>query len=107
MSRAVVSCPEFGRPDAFLKVVDFMPRARALAVIICANLVSVPPRCSPTAAAMSFAERVTSARIACSAVTLPPARTPSFEGGIDAACLETLMRVFFLTLPACMASKSM
>ena len=107
MSRAVVSWPELGRPEAFLNVVFFMPSARALAVIICANLVSVPPRCSPTAAAISFAERVTSERIACSAVTLPPARTPSLEGGIAAACLETLMRVFLETLPDCMASNSM
>jgi len=64
MSRAVVSCFEFGRPDAFLKVVLDMPRLRAFSVMSRAKFVTVPPRFSATTAATSFADLVTSALIA-------------------------------------------
>ena len=64
MSRAVVTWPGSGRPEALWKTVRDMPSARALAVILAAKASSEPPRYSPMATAMSLAERVTTARIA-------------------------------------------
>ena len=85
MSRAVVIWPESGRPDALRKVVERMPIWRALAVIMAAKLSSLPPRYSAIAAATSFADLVTTARIAVSTSTLPPRLKPIFVGGRERA----------------------
>jgi hypothetical protein len=61
MSRAVVTCSLFGRPDALRKVVFFMPSSRAFCVIRCAKFDSVPAMFSATATATSFADSVTRA----------------------------------------------
>ena len=60
-----------------------MPSERARAVILTAKALSLPPRCSPSAVAMSLAERVTSERMASLTVIVRPAGTPSFDGGCD------------------------
>ena len=84
-----------------------MPMARAFAVIFEAKPDSVPPRRSPIAAAMSFAERVTSARIASLTAIVWPGFRPSFDGGWAAACFEMVMREERVTLPLSRASNSM
>ena len=80
MSRAVVTWPGFGRPDALRKVVFVMPMLRAVRVMRWAKALSVPPRFSAIAVATSLADLTTMARIAVSTVMLSPALTPSFEG---------------------------
>ena len=71
-----------------------MPSWWALAVILLGEAGSLPARRSATAAAMSFADLVTSARMACSTVIVSPGRKPSLVGGCDAACAETFIGVF-------------
>ncbi|CAH0310451.1 hypothetical protein ROS9278_04910 [Roseomonas sp. CECT 9278] len=107
MSRAVVVLSGSGRPEALRKVVRVMPMARARMVISWPKRSSLPARCSPTAAATSFALFVTSARIACSTDSVAPTGRPSFDGGRDAA--SSLMRIGVLswTRPSCSASNSM
>ena len=93
ISRAVLSCAWLGRPEAFLKIVRFMPIALALRVIFFAKLRSFPPRCSETTVATSFADFVTKARMAFSTVMVWPGFRYNFEGDLLAATLLTFMRV--------------
>ena len=65
MSSAVLNWRLWGKPDAFLKIVFFIPSARARVIIIIANLRSVPPRASAsTVEAASFVDFTTNALIA-------------------------------------------
>lgn len=57
------------------------------------------------AVAESFADLVTIERIAVSTVIEPPALTPSFVGGSDAAWAEKETWVVLLILPLASASK--
>jgi len=72
MSRAVVRIPESGRPEALVKAVSVMPSVQALAVMCALKFPSLPPRCSATAVATSFADLTTKARIAVSTSMLSP-----------------------------------
>ena len=72
ISLAVLFWARFGRPEAFLKVVLCMPRARALRVMRLANSRSVPDRCSDITVATSFADFVTKARMAFSTLMVLP-----------------------------------
>ena len=72
-----------------MKVVRLIPSARARKVIIWANRSSDPPSISPSAAAASLADLVTSPRIASSTVIRVPGVMPSLEGCIDAARADT------------------
>ena len=83
-----------------------MPSERARAVIFTAKALSVPARCSPSAVAMSFAERVISDSTASLTVMVRPAGTPSFDGGWDAAYFETVIRVSSEMRRASSASKT-
>ena len=62
-----------------------MPMAWAFAVIISAKWSSDPPIASPMATATSLADLVTTALIALSTESVPPGRSPSFEGAMEAA----------------------
>ena len=99
MSRAVVTWPEFGRPEAFRKVERDMPMLRAVLVMRWAKAFSEPPRFSATAAATSLADLTTRARIAVSTVMLWPAFTPSLEGAMPVARADILMGESSLILP--------
>ena len=89
MSLAVLSCFEFGRPEALRNTVRVMPSSLALRVIIWANLLSLPPSASAMTTATSLADLVTRARIASLTAMLEPRLSRSLEGGIEAARLET------------------
>ncbi|MNL57618.1 hypothetical protein D3C87_1811940 [compost metagenome] len=77
-----------------------MPMARAVAVMRSANLLSVPEICSAITRAMSLADSVTSDLMASSTEMVDPARRPSLVGTAEAACLETVILVDRLRLPA-------
>ena len=106
MSRAVLRCLRFGRPDALRNVVRDMPSAWAFLVIIRANSTSVPPSASATTTAISLADLTTSALIASSTSIVEPAGRPSFDGGWPAARFETLSLEVRLSRPSSIASKS-
>ena len=91
MSRAVLRCARFGKPDALRKVVRDMPSARALSVIRLANPASVPPSVSAITTAISLADLTISARIASSTVIVEPARSPSLDAGCRAARFEIVI----------------
>ena len=88
MSRAEVHAFGSGSPEALVKVEWVMPNALARRVIISANRSSDPPSISPSAAAASLADLVTSARMPCSTVSCMPGISPILVGSIDAACPE-------------------
>src|SRR5919106_2848597 len=102
MSRAVLICSSFGRPEALRKIVFFMPIRRAVLVISLAKFSSVPARFSAIVAAMSLAERVTRDLIASAVVIVAPAFRPNLVGGWLAACGVTTSSVFAVILPAFM-----
>ena len=83
-----------------------MPIWCAFSVIDQANRDSLPPRYSATAAAMSFADFVTNARIAFSTEMLWPGLSPSLVGGCDAACAEIGRVSSSVTEPLSSASNS-
>ena len=63
MSRAVDRCPSWVRPWAFLKVVLFIPSARAVRVMRAVKAASLPLIASPMAVAASLADFTAAARI--------------------------------------------
>ena len=106
ISRAVECCARLGSPEAFLKVVLTMPRARALRVILPAKARSVPEIFSPTAVATSFADLVTSAKIAFSTDMLEPGERYNFDGERLAATRLIGKRLVRDRRPASNSSKS-
>ena len=70
------------------------------------GLLSLPEICSAITRAMSLAESVTSDLIASSTEMVEPARRPSLVGTAEAACLETVILVERLRLPALNSWKS-
>ena len=88
MSRAVVTCPGSGRPEALRKVVRDMPSERAVLVIRWAKAVSLPAIFSPMATATSFAESVITALIASSILIVWAGLRPSLVGGRPEALRE-------------------
>ncbi|GAV36117.1 hypothetical protein ROTAS13_03802 [Roseomonas sp. TAS13] len=108
MSRAVVTWRGSGRPEALRKTVLVIPIWRARSVISRAKRASLPsPRNSPTAEAASLADLVTRARIASRTVMVEPGFSQSLEGGREAACRDTGMRVEGETSPDSSTVKSM
>ena len=106
MSRAVLRCFRFGKPDALRKVVRDMPSALAFLDIFLANSTSVPPNASATTTAISLADLTTSALIASSTRIVEPARSPSLEGDCPAARFETFSFESRPSFPLSTASKS-
>ena len=100
MSRAVVTWPGLGRPEALRKVVRDMPMLRAVRVMRWAKALSLPPMFSATAVATSLADFTTMALMAVSTVIVSPAFTPSFEGATLVARADTLMGELRVRLPA-------
>ena len=105
-SRAVVTCSGFGRPDALRKTVFLMPSACALRVIRRAKVTSSPAMASATAAAMSLADFVMRAPMAFSTVIVDPGRSPTFVGGMEAACAEIGIGVSIRKRPRSICSNS-
>ena len=85
MSRAVETWRLSGRPEALTKRVFCMPSSSARRVIIAAKRASDPPSFSARATAMSLADLMASACIACSTVKVSPGRRPSLVGAWAAA----------------------
>ena len=99
--------PEFSleTPEAFLKVVFFIPNALARRVMILANLRSVPPIDSASTVAISFADLVARAPIAFSTDIVSPRLNPSREGDRLSAIRETGSLCLRLRNPLFIASK--
>src|SRR6056297_2048863 len=91
MSRAVVICLLWCRPEALRNVVLFIPRWRAVLVICLAKARSLPPSFSATATATSFADLIARDSMAVRTVIVFPGRNPSLEGGCRAARREILI----------------
>ena len=85
MSRAVVICSSFGRPEALRNTVLVMPIRRPVSVISRAKFSSVPPRFSAMVAAASLADWVTSALAASVTLIVVPGFRPSLVGAWFAA----------------------
>ena len=107
MSRAVDRCPAAVRPLAFLKLELFIPSDFAVRFIRLANLSSDPDSASPMAEAASLADLIAAARIRWRRAIRCPAFSPSREGGLDAAFLDTVTIVSSETSPRSMASNTM
>ena len=99
MSRAVVTWSSSGRPEAFWKTVCVMPSWRALAVIICANLVSLPAMWSAMATATSLADFVISTLMASIRAIFSPGSKSSLEGATAAAAGVISICVWVLSRP--------
>jgi hypothetical protein len=99
MSRAVVTWPGSGRPEALRKTVDRIPSERAVRVMRSANAASVPAMFSATTAATSLADLTQSAPTASATVRVDPALAPSFDGGWAAAAGETVKAEFIARRP--------
>ena len=80
MSRAVVTCPSCGRPEALRNTVRAMPRSRAIAVMRAANASSLPATFSASATAASLPDATIAALMACRTVITCPAFRPNFTG---------------------------
>ncbi len=101
ISRADVICALLGRPEAFLKVVFFIPIFLAYAVINFANSFSVLLMCSATTAATSFADLMISARTAFSTVMYDPSSKYNLLGERDDAIFDTFICEFHASLFLC------
>ena len=107
MSRAVVTWPESGRPDALRNVVPRMPSARAFCVMSSAKWASDPPTASARAIAMSFADLVINALIASMTAICSPGSRSSLVGCAEAASWLTLILVDGDSLPNSSCSNTM
>ena len=85
----MVFCCLFGKPEAFLNVVLFIPNLWAVLVINTAKSASVGAKCSAKTVAQSLADLTITAIIASFTVMVSPARTPSLDGERPAAVRET------------------
>ncbi len=106
MSRAVVICSSFGRPEALRKTVLVMPSRRAVSLITRAKFSSVPPRFSAMVVAASLADWVTRALAASLTLMVAPAFRPSLVGAWLAAWGVTRSSLSGVTLPARMYPNS-
>lgn len=100
MSRAVVICSSFGRPEALRKSVLRMPIRRAVSVISLAKFSSVPAKFSAMVTAASLADCVTSALTASLTLMVAPGLRPSLVGAWLAARSVTVKSELGVSLPA-------
>ena len=83
-----------------------MPSALAVRFIRRANAASEPEIASPMAVAASLADFTAAARIRYRSLIVLPDRSPNFDGGSLAACLEIRTFVSSEISPALTASKA-